>query len=74
MTSRFSCPECGGDFTAERLADADGERLFGVCPCGLASVEYSFASEFVGPPSSRAEVTDAAVWATVAPFSLEMPT
>lgn len=49
----FRCPECGGVFSAERILDEDGERLWGCCPCGLAKAEFSAPPEYVAAPSRR---------------------
>jgi hypothetical protein len=48
----FSCPECGGVFSAERIVDEDGDRMWGCCPCGLAKAEFSAPYEFAvsAPP------------------------
>ena len=50
MTARLTCENCGAEIPAEHLADADGERLFGCCACGLATVEFSFPSEIATSP------------------------
>lgn len=51
MTSRLTCSNCGAAIPAELLADDHGERLFGCCSCGMATVEYEFANSLVGPSS-----------------------
>lgn len=67
MLLRLRCADCGADILVERVDDADGERLFGCCPCGLASVEHAALSEFaVSAPPRCDGVTDAAVLAAVA--------
>lgn len=49
----FTCPECRGVFSAERIIDEDGERMWGCCQCGLAKAEFSPPPEYVAAPSRR---------------------
>ena len=66
----LACDNCHVAIPAEHLADADGERLFGCCSCGVAKVEYDFGCDFVGQRSSSlADVTDTAAGNPAAPLS-----
>lgn len=66
------CDNCGSDIPA-LLGIVNGEScvFIGYCePCGFLTPGHSIPSEIaVASPPGLDSVTDAAVWATVAPFS-----